>query len=61
MKRAKRNQSKRAFKLGFNQGVKGHAKENCPFESAEKRGQWMGGWREGHSYYVSGFRSEYYQ
>lgn len=56
MKRAKRDMTERAYKLGYNQGLKGHAKERCPYHETEKRGQWMGGWRQGHAFYVAGYR-----
>lgn len=54
MRRAKRDTSARAFKLGYMQGIKGHPKE-CPFQETTKRGEWMGGWRVGHAYYVAGY------
>lgn len=55
MKRVKRDMKQRAYRLGFNQGLKGHAKERCPFQVPEKRGSWMGGWRLGHANYVAGY------
>lgn len=57
MKRAKRDKTERAYKLGYNQGLKGHPKEECPFQGSDKRGQWMGGWRIGHACYVAGYIS----
>ena len=57
MKRAKRDKTERAFKLGYNQGLKGHSKEACPFKTIDKLGQWMAGWREGHASYVAGYRN----
>jgi len=57
MKRAKRDVPERAYKLGYNQGHKGHQKEQCPFlEDIEKRAAWMQGWRMGHAEYVAGYR-----
>tara|TARA_R110002110_G_scaffold65206_5_gene180096 strand:+ start:41483 stop:41767 length:285 start_codon:yes stop_codon:yes gene_type:complete len=58
MKRAKRNnKAEHAYKLGYNQGIKGHDKGNCPFESlVDERQEWLGGWRKGHSDYVHGYR-----
>lgn len=57
MKRAKRSKDNRAYKLGYNQGVHGHPKEICPFQTAvDKRGQWMSGWRNGHAAFVAGYR-----
>lgn len=58
MHRAKRNKDIRAFKLGLNQGLKGHAREACPFQQGTKRGEWMGGWRLGHFSFVSGYRAD---
>lgn len=58
MKRVKRNMTQRAYSLGYVQGLKGHAKERCPFETIRngfKRGQWMAGWRIGHACYVAGY------
>lgn len=55
MRTTKRDTSTRAFKLGYMQGIKGHAKEGCPFHETTKRGEWMGGWRVGHAYYVAGY------
>jgi ribosome modulation factor len=57
MNRAKRDKTERAYKLGYNQGLKGHAKERCPFNELQMRRVWMGGWREGHAYYVAGYRT----
>lgn len=57
MKRVKRDMTHRAYKLGYNQGVKGHTKERCPFFESDKRGQWLGGWRSGHADYVAGYRT----
>ena len=57
MKRMKRDKTERAYKLGFNQGLKGHTKETCPFtEASEQWEQWMGGWRIGRTSYVAGYR-----
>lgn len=56
MKRAKRDMTERAYRLGYNQGLRGHAKERCPYQSSSKRGLWMGGWRVGHASYVAGYR-----
>lgn len=57
MKRAKRSKTERAFRQGYQQGVHGHPKENCPFQSLiDEREKWMSGWREGHAAYVAGYR-----
>lgn len=47
----------RAYKLGYNQGIKGHNKETCPYFETDKRAQWLGGWRDGHVDYVAGYRT----
>ncbi len=46
MKRQKRDRMERAHAKGYKAGVEGRAKENCPYQSSEHRGQWLGGWRE---------------
>lgn len=57
MKRVKRDMTHRAYKLGYNQGIKGHNKETCPYFETDKRAQWLGGWRDGHVDYVAGYRT----
>lgn len=59
MHRAKRNTENRAYKLGYTQGAKGHAKEGCPYFESNKRGAWMGGWRQGHASFVAGYRLDW--
>lgn len=56
MRTVKRDMTQRAYKQGYTQGLKGHAKEVCPYSAMEKRGLWLGGWRIGHSEYVAGYR-----
>lgn len=56
MRRPKRDMDERAYKHGYNQGLKGHAKDACPYCLADKKGQWLGGWRIGHAEYVAGYR-----
>lgn len=56
MRRVKRDREVRAYKHGYNQGLKGHDKEACPYFTSDKRGQWIGGWRLGHAEYVAGYR-----
>ncbi|MBO1255023.1 ribosome modulation factor [Alteromonas sp. 5E99-2] len=46
MKRQKRDKSTRAHSKGYQAGISGRSKDNCPFQSAETRSQWLGGWRE---------------
>jgi len=56
-KRVKRDKTQRSYRLGYMQGLRGHAKENCPFFEMDQRSQWMAGWRIGHSSYVAGYRT----
>ncbi|RLV57781.1 ribosome modulation factor [Parashewanella curva] len=47
MKRRKRDKLDRAFSKGYQAGMGGKSKEQCPYMSLESRTQWLGGWREG--------------
>ncbi|WP_133406657.1 ribosome modulation factor [Parashewanella tropica] len=47
MKRRKRDKLDRAFSKGYQAGIGGKSKEQCPYMSLESRTQWLGGWREG--------------
>ena len=55
MKRQKRDRLDRAFSKGFQAGVGGRPKENCPYESLNSKSQWLGGWREGIEGRINGF------
>lgn len=46
MKRQKRDRLDRAFTRGYQAGVAGRSKEMCPYQSAESKSEWLGGWRE---------------
>ncbi|MCC2615682.1 ribosome modulation factor [Aestuariibacter halophilus] len=46
MKRQKRDKLSRAHAKGYQAGVAGRSKDNCPFQTSESRSQWLGGWRE---------------
>ena len=46
MKRQKRDKVSRAHSKGYQAGIAGRAKENCPFQASETRSEWLGGWRE---------------
>ena len=46
MKRQKRDKSTRAHAKGYQAGISGRSKDNCPFQATEARSQWLGGWRE---------------
>ena len=47
MKRLKRNRIRRAFDKGYQLGLAGRSKENCPFLTGSARSKWLEGWREG--------------
>lgn len=57
MKRAKRDPAKRANHSGYKAGLKGHTQGDCPFHTESKRTEWLGGWREGHSDFIMGYRN----
>jgi ribosome modulation factor len=46
MKRQKRDKLTRAHSKGYQAGISGRSKELCPFQAAEARSEWLGGWRE---------------
>lgn len=45
MKRQKRDKLSRAHAKGYQAGISGRSKENCPYQASEIRSQWLGGWR----------------
>ena len=47
MRRQKRDLSERAFHKGYQAGVSGRTKDNCPHENVNIKQQWLTGWREG--------------
>ena len=47
MKRFKRNRIQRAFEKGYQLGLSGRSRENCPFLIGLARSKWLEGWREG--------------
>ncbi len=46
MKRQKRDRLGRAFSNGYQAGISGRSKENCPYQKIEAKSEWLGGWRE---------------
>ncbi|WP_299074351.1 ribosome modulation factor [uncultured Paraglaciecola sp.] len=46
MKRQKRDKLSRAHSKGYQAGIAGRSKENCPFQTTNSRSEWLGGWRE---------------
>ncbi len=47
MKKSKRDVTKRAFSKGYQFGIKGKSKEQCPHSILLQRQAWNNGWREG--------------
>lgn len=45
MKRQKRDKLSRAHAKGYQAGITGRSKDNCPFQDTTTRSQWLGGWR----------------
>ncbi|HBC18002.1 MAG: ribosome modulation factor [Alcanivorax sp.] len=54
MKRQKRNKDDRAYSRGYNAGLDGKSREECPFGALSARTNWMGGWREGRTDFAHG-------
>ncbi len=46
MKRQKRDRLGRAHNNGYQAGLNGKNKENCPYTNLDAKSQWLGGWRE---------------
>ncbi|MBU2976887.1 ribosome modulation factor [Alteromonas sp. C1M14] len=46
MKRQKRDKLTRAHAKGYQAGISGRSKENCPFQANDAKSHWLGGWRE---------------
>lgn len=46
MKRQKRDKLSRAHSKGYQAGISGRSKDNCPFQASGVRSEWLGGWRE---------------
>lgn len=46
MKRQKRDRLDRAHSNGYQAGVVGKGRENCPYQNTTARSEWLGGWRE---------------
>ncbi|GAB2725624.1 ribosome modulation factor [Halomonas garicola] len=47
MKRQKRDPFQRAYVRGYQAGVKGRSRDECPSDNVNVREYWMSGWREG--------------
>lgn len=46
MKRQKRDRQNRAFSKGYQAGIAGRSKDQCPYNNIEIKSEWLGGWRE---------------
>tara|TARA_B100000767_G_scaffold262254_1_gene274721 strand:- start:584 stop:760 length:177 start_codon:yes stop_codon:yes gene_type:complete len=46
MKRQKRDRLGRAHSNGYQAGISGRNKENCPYQNTNEKSEWLGGWRE---------------
>ncbi|WMS88258.1 ribosome modulation factor [Pleionea litopenaei] len=46
MKRQKRDRLERAHSRGYQAGLGGKPRDNCPYGTLEAKEQWLGGWRE---------------
>lgn len=46
MKRQKRDRLERAQSQGYKAGLNGRSMDDCPYQQAEARSNWMGGWRD---------------
>ncbi|GHF80007.1 ribosome modulation factor [Thalassotalea marina] len=46
MRRQKRDRLDRAYSNGYQAGIAGRHKDNCPYQNANAKSEWLGGWRE---------------
>jgi ribosome modulation factor len=46
MRRQKRDRLGRAHSNGYQAGLTGRTKENCPYQNTNEKSEWLGGWRE---------------
>ncbi len=44
MKKHKRDVQRRAYLKGYQAGISGRSRDDCP---ASQRAEWLGGWRDG--------------
>ena len=45
MKRQKRDRLGRAHNNGYQAGINGKSKDNCPYHTIDAKSEWLGGWR----------------
>jgi ribosome modulation factor len=54
MKRQKRDRIARAHNRGYQAGVTGKSKEDCPYQAVNYKEQWLGGWRDARTDVLNG-------
>ncbi|WP_432473068.1 ribosome modulation factor [Amphritea sp. HPY] len=54
MKRQKRDRSSVLFNRGFQAGLVGKSRDDCPVSVQDLRSHWMSGWREGREAHWNG-------
>ncbi len=54
MKRQKRDRLERAHSKGYQAGIGGKTREDCPYNALKAKEEWLGGWREARSDVGSG-------
>lgn len=54
MKTQKRDLAPRAYNRGYEAGISGRSRENCPYQSSQIRQDWQNGWRDGRSDHWAG-------
>lgn len=55
MKRQKRDHIERAYHKGYQAGIEGRSRSNCPHETGRARQLWISGWREARTDQWDGF------
>lgn len=55
MKRQKRNKNELIFSRGYQSGLVGRSKDNCPYITDLQKQLWINGWREGRQDQWSGY------
>lgn len=45
MKRQKRDRLERAQARGYQAGILGRSRDDCPYQGLDARSSWLGGWR----------------
>lgn len=55
MRRQKRDRLERAHARGYQAGVDGRSRDDCPYATLNAREQWLGGWREARSERPDGY------